>query len=53
MPKAYWKGYQVFQIGEICGGWVKISFYCNYYESPLTGTGCCWALLDDITVEEE
>ena len=51
MAKAYWRGREVFQIGEIVAGWVKISFYMNYYESPLTGTGCCWVPMDDIVVE--
>ena len=53
MPKAYWNGHEVYQIGETCGGWVKISFYMTDYESPLTGTGCCWADMDDIIIREE
>ena len=51
MVKAYWKGREVYQIGETCSGWAQISFYANDYESPLTGTGSCWVSMDEIILE--
>ena len=51
MPKLYWRGHPVYEIGDYCGGWVKIAFYDA--ASPITGTGACWAQMEDITIEEE
>ena len=51
MLKAYWRGHPIYYIGDIVGDWVKICFYDN--ASPITGTGACWASMDDITVEDD
>ena len=51
MLKAYWRGHPIYYIGDIVGDWVKICFYDD--ASPLTGTGACWASMDDITVEDD
>ena len=52
MPKATWKGHPVYEIGETCGGWVKIAFKMNDYTSPITGTGACWVPMDEVILEE-
>ena len=50
MPKAYWRGRRIYDIGEFCAGWVKIAFYDS--ASYFTGTGACWVDMDEVTVEE-
>lgn len=52
MPKLYWKGHPIYMIGdEYINGYVKILFYSD--ESPITGTGCVWADMNDVIVEEK
>ena len=54
MPKvkAYWKGHEIYQIREFKAGFARISYWASYYESPWTGTGGCWAPIDEIVIEE-
>ena len=53
MPKAYWKGHEIFDIDCYKSGWAKILFWDNWFSSPITGTGMCWVLIDEIVIEEE
>lgn len=52
MPKAYWKGYEIFDL-EYHAGWVEIAIRMNDYESPLTGTGRVRVRMEDIEIREE
>lgn len=52
MPKAYWKGYEIFEI-EYRQGWCEIAFHMSDYESPITGTGRYRVRPEDIIVEAE
>lgn len=48
--KAYWRGREIFCTDEFIGDWVKIAFWDP--DSYFTGTGACWALMDDIVIEK-
>ena len=52
MPKAYWNGYEIYDI-EYHEGWCVILFWMNNYESPITGTGRYRVRPEDIGVEAE
>ena len=55
MPKAYWNGYEIYDL-EFRAGWVEVAFWMNDFESPLTGTGTRRVRMEDIeirNVEEE
>lgn len=52
MPKAYWNGYEIFDI-EYRYGWCEILFKMNSYESPITGTGRARVFPEDIVIEVE
>ena len=47
--KAYWKGHEIYIIGEYSAGWAKIAFWNE--DRPITGTGGGWVDMDEITVE--
>lgn len=52
MPKAYWNGYEIFDI-EFHQDWCEIAFRMSGFESPLTGTGRKRVRPEDIVIEEE
>lgn len=52
MPKAYWNGYEIFDL-DYHEGWVEILFWMNDFESPITGTGRWRVRPEDIVIEEE
>lgn len=51
MIKAYWNGYEIFDI-EFRQDWCEIAFWMNDFESPITGTGRYRVRTEDIELKE-
>lgn len=51
MIKAFWKGYEIYEIDYKHNGWCEILFKMNDFESPITGTGRYRVLVEDIVLE--
>ena len=52
MIKAYWKGHEIYDI-EFHNDWCEILFKMSSFESPITETGRCRVLMEDIILVEE
>ena len=52
MPKAYWRGYEIYDI-EFHQDWCEILFWMDDFASPLTGTGRKRVRPEDIVIEVE
>ena len=51
MVEAYWHGWRIYEI-DYQNGWCDILFEMNDFESPITGTGRCRVLMEDIELRE-
>ena len=49
--KAYWKGHEIYIIGEYSAGWAKIAFWNE--DRPITGTGGGWVDMDEMLEFED
>ena len=48
-----WNGHKVYYLETNASGWAKIAFVTDYYHNPWSGTGACYALYEDIIIDQD